>query len=130
MLTFLDSTSVEEAIGQVLRDAGVSENVYYNRPSSVKGDLKDFVVCKVVGNIQDLHAIGECTLSVRLFAQDAQNFKNRKRLSVMHEKTVEAMPRSIDRLLIDHTPTVVGDAPDGYGYHVRIINYSLILKSV
>lgn len=130
MANVFDNSAIEEAVGEVLRDAGVSKNVYYNRPSSVKSDLSDFVVCRVVGNVQDLRTHGECTLSVRLFALDAQNFKNRKKLSSMQKKTVESMPRSVENLLIDDTPTVLGDTPDGYGYHVRIINYSLILKSI
>ena len=130
MVNNFDQTAIEEAVAQVLRDADVSKNVYYNRPSSAKANLSDFVVCKVSGRIGDLYAFGECTLSIHLFAKDAQNFKSGTKLSVMQAKVIESMPRSIDNLLIDNTPNIVGDTSDGNDYHVRIINYSLILKSV
>lgn len=125
-----DQTSIEDIVGGVIREMGVSANVYPNRPRSSSADLKDFVVCKVTGNITDLRALGACTLSVSLFAKDAANGKNREKLSIMQGKLIAGMPRSIENLLIDDVPRIVGDTPDKNGYHARIINYSLILKVV
>lgn len=125
-----DQSAIEDSIGEVLRTIGVSKNVYSNRPRSISADLKDFVVCKVVGSIDDLRAFGSCTLSVSLFAKDVSNVKNRKKLSVMQEKVTQGMPRSYDGLLIDDVPKILGDSADKDGYHARIIHYSLIIKTV
>lgn len=125
-----DQSAIEDTVGDVIRGLGVSANVYPNRPRSSSADLKDFVVCKITGNITDLRAFGTCTLSVHLFARDIANGKNRDKLSIMQRTLIEGMPRSVENLLIDDVPTVVGDTPDKNGYHARIINYSLILKVV
>lgn len=123
-----DQTRIEDLVGNVIRGLGVSANVYPNRPRSSLADLKDFVVCKVTGRIEDLRSFGACTLSVHLFAKDAAHGKNREKLSAMQRTLIEGMPRSVENLLIDDVPTIVGDTPDKNGYHARIINYSLILK--
>lgn len=125
-----DQTKIVRAVCDALRDAGVSKKVFGNRPASMSSDLADFVVCRVSGRVSDLAAFGECTLSVSLFAKDVANMVNDKKLSVMQEKVIYGLPRSIGGILIDDTPNILGDAPDGNGYHARIINYSLIIKSV
>lgn len=125
-----DQTAIEDVLGGVIRDIGVSANVFPNRPRSSSADLKDFVVCKVTGNVTDLRALGTCTVSVHLFAKDIANGKNRDKLSFMQRTLIEGMPRSVENLLIDDVPTIVGDTPDKNGYHARIILYSLILKVV
>ena len=130
MANNFDQSAIEAAVGTIIRTLGVSSNVYYNRPRSTNANLKDFVVCKVTGSITDATALGECTLSVSLFAQDVSNMKNAKKLSVMQQKLITGMPRSTGGLLIDANPRIIGDAPDENGYHARIINYSLIIKSV
>jgi len=48
----------------------------------------------------------------------------------MQGKLIAGMPRSTEKLLIDANPRIIGDAPDENGYHVRIIHYSIIIKSV
>lgn len=128
MPNIFDQTRIEDLVGNVIRGLGVSANVYPNRPRSSLADLKDFVVCKVTGRIEDLRSFGACTLSVHLFAKDAAHGKNREKLSAMQRTLIEGMPRSVENLLIDDVPTIVGDTPDKNGYHARIINYSLILK--
>lgn len=130
MINNFDSTVIEEAVASVLRTANVSKNVFYNRPRSSTSDLSDFVVCKVTGDINDRFAFGQCTLSIHLFARDVQNAKNRKKLSVMQGKTLEAVPRIIDdKIITDGTPRIIGDTEDGNGYHARIINYKVTIKA-
>lgn len=130
MVNNFDQTAIEEAVGAVLRTAGVSSNVYHNRPRSSVADLSDFVVCKVSGGLRDRYALGQCTLSVHLFARNVQNMKNGKKLSVMQGKTILGMPRIIDdTIIIDGTPTIIGDTDDGNGYHARIINYKVTIKA-
>lgn len=125
-----DQTEFETLVGDALYGLGVSKNVFANRPVSLAKDLADFVVCRISGRVTDLAAFGECTLSVSLFAKDLSNMKNGKKLSVMQTKVIEGLPRSIGPLIIDNTPNILGDAPDGNGYHARVINYSLIIKAV
>lgn len=130
MINNFDSTVIEEAIADVLRNANVSKNVFYNRPRSSTDDLSDFVVCKVTGDINDRFAFGQCTLSIHLFARDVNNMKNRKKLSVMQGKCLNAVPRIIDDTIItDGTPRIIGDTEDGNGYHARIINYKVTVKA-
>lgn len=123
-----DPTSIETAVGDALYAAGVSKNVLPNRPKSMQRDLTDFVVCHVTGSVEDLSAFGRCVVSVQLFARDVSGVKNAKKLSAMQKKVIGGMPRSVDGILIESTPVVVGDTTDNEGYHARIINYSLILK--
>lgn len=124
-----DQTAIEDAIGDVLYEAGVSANVFHNRPKSSTKDLADFVVCRVTGTIRDLAAIGQGFISVSLFAKDLANMKNTKKLSVMQEKTIRSIPGSIGEIIIDNRPNVLGDTPDGNGYHARIIEFSIIIKT-
>ena len=125
-----DQSIIEKAVGDEIRRIGVSSHVFHNRPRSSNENLADFVVCKVSGTIEDMAAIGRCNLSVHLFAKDASNMKNSKKLSVMQARLIEGMPHSIGQLLIDGTPDIIGDTSDQYGYHIRIINYSTIIKIV
>ena len=129
MINNFDQTAIEDAVVEVLQAANVSRHVFHNRPRSETTDLTDFIVCKVTGSINDRFAFGQCTLSVHLFARNVQNEKNAKKLSVMQGKVLPAIPRSVGNLIIDGTPTIVGDADDGNGYHARIINYKVTIKA-
>lgn len=122
-------TDIERLMGEAIRDLGVSENVFPNRPRSSNLNLKDFVVCRVSGGVSDLAALGRCVVSVSLFAQDVANVKNGKKLSVMQRK-LEGIPLWIEPLLIKGTPTILGDTSDGNGYHARIINFKVFIKAV
>lgn len=127
-----DQTIIETAIADVIRGLGISTNVFNNRPKSSEKNLKDFVVCKVVGNIRDYGAYGICTVAVHLFAQDVANMKNGKKLSVMQEKLKEGVSNEIDGMVLDFKGIEpIGDTPDGFGYHVRIIQLKqVIIKTV
>lgn len=125
-----NETAIFDTLSDIIRESGVSKNVFPNRPSSSKNDLSDFVVCRISGRIDDLAAYGECVASIALFAKNVSNIKNKDKLSVMQERLFAGMPRSANRLLIDGRPDILGDTTDGNGYHVRIVNYSLIIKSV
>lgn len=132
MMNNFDQTIIETAIADVVRGLGISTNVFNNRPKSSEKNLKDFVVCKVVGNIRDYGAYGICTVAVHLFAQDVANMKNGKKLSVMQEKLKEGVSNEIDGMVLDFKGIEpVGDTPDGFGYHVRIIQLKqVIIKTV
>ena len=128
-MNIFDQTEIETSVAQLLRDGNVSKNVYHNRPRSSTTDLTDFVVCKVTGSIVDRSAFGKCSLSIHLFARNIQNMKNGKKLSVMQGRTLASVPRSLNDLIIDGTPRILGDTDDGNGYHARIINYKVTIKA-
>ena len=48
--------------------------------------------------------------------------------SVMQKK-LQSLPLWLDKLLIDGHPRIVGDTSDGNGYHVRIINFKVYIKT-
>ena len=126
-----DQTVIETAISQVIRSLGVSTHVFNNRPRSSDKDLKDFVVCNVMGSIKDYGAFGMCTVAVHLFAQDMSNMKNGKKLSVMQKKLKEGFSGNIGDLVLDFKVVEpVGDTSDGNGYHIRIIQLKKVIIKI
>lgn len=131
MMNNFDQTIIETAIADVIRGLGISANVFNNRPKSSEKNLKDFVVCKVVGNIRDYGAYGICTVAVHLFAQDVANMKNGKKLSVMQGKLKEGVSNEIGGMVLDFKGIEpIGDTPDGFGYHVRIIQLKQVIIKI
>lgn len=126
-----DQTVIERAISEVIRTLGVSANVFNNRPRSSDKNLKDFVVCKVVGAIRDFSAFGMCTVSVQLFAQDAAGMKNGEKLPIMQGKIKERMSASVGDMILDITGVEpIGDTPDKNGYHIRIIQLKKVIIKI
>lgn len=123
-----DITDIEKLISDEVRTLGVSANVWNNRPKATSDTINDFVVVKVSGGISDKAAYGDCRVSVQLFARDVKEMKNAKKLSVM-QKTLEALPLWIEPLLIDGNPRIIGDTADDFGFHARIINFKVFIKS-
>ena len=124
-----DITDIENAVSGAIRTMGVSSHVWNNRPKATDDDIDDFVVVKVSGGITDKAAFGQCRIAIHLFARDVLEMKNAKRLSVM-QKALESLPLWIDKCLIDGHPRIVGDTPDDFGFHARIITYRLFIKAV
>lgn len=126
-----DQTVIETAVGDALRQLGVSDNVFHNRPRSSTLDLKDFVVCKVTGAIRDYGAFGKCAVAVHLFALDVRNMKNGKKLSVMQGKLKSQIPLEIGNIVLDFREVQpIGDTPDGNGYHVRIVQLNNVIIKI
>ena len=123
-----DITDVESAVAGVIRTMGVSSHVWTNRPKATDDDIDDFVVVKVTGGITDKAALGLTRVAVHLFARDVKEMKNAKRLSVM-QKAILTLPLAIDKYLIDGHPRIVGDTPDDFGFHARIITFRLFIKA-
>ena len=124
-----DITDIEKAVTDTVRAMGVSTHVWNNRPKATADDIDDFVVVKVTGGISDKAAFGQTRIAVHLFARDVREMKNSARLSVM-QKAVEGLPLWIDKCLIDGHPRIVGDTPDDFGFHARIITFRLYIKAV
>ena len=131
-----DITDVERLATEAIRGLGISEHVWNNRPKATDDSIAEFVVVKVTGGITDKAAFGQTRLAVHLFARDISEMKNSKKLSVMQKKLVNLplwiqpdTPGEGHGLLIDGNPRIVGDTPDDFGFHARIITYRLFIKA-
>ena len=123
-----DISDIEKAVTDALRAMSITPNVWNNRPKATADDIDDFIVVKVTGGITDKAAFGQCRIAISLFARDIREMKNSKRLSAM-QKSIYGLPLWIDKYLIDGHPRYVGDTPDDFGFHARIITYRLYIKS-
>lgn len=128
MINDFDITAIEDEVRAIVRNLKVSDKVYANRPKAAESS-SDFVVVKV-SDIADLAAYGECVVSIDLFAKDASGFKNGKKLSLMYQKLVNGLPASSGRLIFDTEPNILGDTPDDYGFHARLIRIKTIVKAI
>lgn len=129
MMNDFDITDIEMAFSDAIRDLGVSQHVWNNRPKATDDSINDFAVVKVTGGISDKYAFGQCRVSLYLFARDVKEMKNAAKLSYMQKVFTEGMPLRLDKYISDHTPRYVGDTADDFGFHVRIISFSVIIKS-
>lgn len=127
MINNFDISAVEDEIIGIIRSLEISDNIYPNRPKAAE-PAQDFVVVRVDG-VNDRSAYGECVVFIELFAKDTGLVKNRKRLSVMYQNLRKGFPASSSRLLFDTEPDVIGDTPDDFGFHARIIRIKTTIKA-
>ena len=125
-----DITDIETTLKGIVRRAGVSQNVYSNRPKATTSPKDDFVVVSVVGKVNDLDAFGQCKVMIYLFARDAQGFKNGVKLSLMYTAFIAGLPGFDGKYEYNQTPSTLGDIADDYGYHARVIELFVNIKSV
>lgn len=123
-----DITAIEDEIRQIVRGLGISGKVFTNRPTE-RTPSNDFVVVNLSGGTEDLKAYGDCIVDVNLFTKDVDGFKNGKRLSVMQKKFADGFPSSTETMLFDTDYSILGDTPDGFGYHARIIRIKTTIKA-
>lgn len=119
-----DITTIEESVRAIVRSLGVSDNVFCNRPKSIPESVSDFVVVKVSGTVFDLAAYATCTIRIDLFAKDINAVKNGKKLSVMYEKLVAGIPTAVDKIFLTSSPNQIGDTPDDFGFHARMLQFN------
>ena len=122
-----DITDIEALVSAEVRKLGIT-HVWNNRPKATDDSISDFVVVRVSGGITDKAAFGQCRLSIYIYVRDVKGMKNAKKLSVIYKK-INELPLWIDPLLIDGHPRIVGDTPDDFGFHCRIINYRITIKT-
>lgn len=122
-----DITDIEKAVSEAVRALGFPR-VWNNRPKAIDDTIDDFLVVKVSGGIADKAAFGQTRLAISIFVRDVREMKNSKRLSVL-QKTLEGLPLWIGDNLLDGHPRIVGDTPDDFGFHARIITYRLYIKA-
>lgn len=128
MTNNFDISEIRKTVMGILKSLGVSKKIYPNRPK-VADTANDFVVVEV-GTVQDRAAFGECMIDVALFAKDIDYVMNDAKLSMMYRKISEGFPASEGRLLFDTEPDVLGDTPDDFGFHARIIRIKTTIKSI
>lgn len=131
-----DITDVERLVTDAVRDLGVSAHVWNNRPKATDDSIAEFVVVKVTGGITDKAAFGQTRVAIQLFARDVNEMKNAKKLSVMQKRLADLPlwiepedPAQGNGVLIDGHPRIVGDSPDDFGFHARIITFRLFVKA-
>lgn len=124
-----DITDIETTLKGIVRNAGVSETVYSNRPKATPSPKDNFVVVSVVGRVDDRAAFGECRVLIYLFARDTQAFKNGPKLSIMYNAFRAGLPGFDGKYEFNQTPSVLGDIADDYGYHARVIELFVNIKS-
>lgn len=129
MINDFDISAIENNVIDIVRDLGVSSKVYPNRPKAAES-ASDFVVINVASGINDLAAYGECTVRIDLFAKDINGIKNRNKLSSMYQKLIKGFPASSGRLLFETEFNTLGDTPDDFGYHARLIRIKTIIKAI
>ena len=128
MTNNFDISEIRRTVMGIIKTLGVSKKIYPNRPK-VADTANDFVVVEV-GAIDDMSTDGECTVTVSLFAKDIDHVMNDTKLSVMYRKIADGLPASEGRLLFDTEPNVLGDTPDDFGFHARIIRIKTTIKSI
>lgn len=129
MRSTYDITEIENEVRDIVRSLGVSSRVYSNRPREA-APSNDFVVVGVSGTTEDLETYGMCIVDISLFAKDNDSLKNGKRLSVMYHRLAEGFPASRGRLLFDTNFKILGDTPDDFGFHARIIRIPVTIKAI
>lgn len=128
MTNNFDISAIRKEVMGIVRTLGVSKKVYPNRPKAAE-TAADFVVVDV-GAVEDLAAYGQCTVELHLFAKDIDFVMNDAKLSAMYGKVAKGFPSSSGRLLFDNEPNVLGDTPDDFGFHVRIIRIRTTIKAI
>lgn len=121
-------TEIEDTFKALLGSVTSLGKVYNDRPKAEEKTNDFFTVVKCIGGLDDEHTYATTTLYVALFAKDLSHIKNSKKLGVMQKALFNAMPAERENILIDQHPDVLPDVADDYGYHARIINFSILIK--
>lgn len=131
-------STIEGALKAMVKSWTIGERVYNNRPkAAVPAD--SFVVTYIIGQVNDNAVFGSTTVAIDLFAKDLNNEKNEVKLGWMYDEFVRLFPARYDvveggevkaSFLFDQHPVVLGDAPDDYGFHARMIQVKTIIKAI
>ena len=127
-MKFYSVSNLESAFRDFVIGGGVTTTVYDARPKAAVPQ-NDFAVVRMTGKLEDMATYGETEMGVHLFAKDIQAFKNTEKLDLMHERLMAAVPAETDDLVIDIHPFVLPDYADDYGFHARIITFSVTVKN-
>lgn len=129
MINNFDISAIESDVIAIVRRLNVSGKVYPNRPKSAD-TASDFVVVSVSEAVYDKAAFGESVVRIDLFAKDIDSIKNSKKLSLMYSRLAGGFPASSGRLIFDTEWNILGDTPDDFGYHARMIRIPITIKAI
>lgn len=127
-MKFYSVSDLESAFRDFVISGGVTTTVYDARPKAAVPQ-NDFAVVRMTGKLEDMATYGETEMGVHLFAKDLQAFKNTEKLDLMHERLMAAVPAETEDYVIDIHPFVLPDVADDYGFHARIITFSVTVKN-
>lgn len=131
-------TLLEDTIKALLRQSGITDKIYPNRPKSATSE-QSFVVVEMNASLIDEDTYADCVVGVHLFAKDVNNVKNGQRLNWLYNHVIDGIPAEyevkengnvIASYVIDLNPIVLPDVPDDFGFHARIIQYSITIKNL
>lgn len=129
MVNNFDISAIRQEIIDILKGIGVSQKVYPNRPKATS-PASDFIVVSISNGVNDLSAYGECVIHIYLFAKDIDGLINDKKLSLMYQRLVAGFPAASGRLLFDNEWNILGDTPDDFGFHARLIRIKSTIKAI
>lgn len=129
MINDFDISTIEDEVMAIIKSLGVSKKVYPNRPK-IADPASDFVVVSTIDGVKDLSVYGTCAIRIDLFAKDLESTKNNKKLSYMYQKLRNGFPAASGRLLFDTEWDVLGDTPDDFGFHARLIRIKTTVKAI
>ena len=129
MINDFDISTIEDEVIAIIKNLGVSKKVYPNRPK-VADPSSDFVVVSTINGVKDMSAYGTCDIRIDLFAKDLDSVKNNKKLSSMYQKLRKGFPADSGRLLFNTEWNILGDTPDDFGFHARLIRIQTTVKSI
>ena len=127
-MKFYSVSDLESAFRDFVISGGVTTTVYDARPKA-SVPQNDFAIVRMTGKLEDMATYGETEMGVHLFAKDLQAFKNTDKLDLMHERLMAAVPAETEDYVIDIHPFVLPDVADDYGFHARIITFSVTVKN-
>lgn len=131
-------TLLEDTIKNLLRQSGIEDKIYPNRPKSAIS-APSFVVVEMDASLVDEDTYADCMVGIHLFAKDVNNTKNGQRLNWLYNHVIDGIPAEYDVIengnivasyIIDLNPIVLPDVPDDFGFHARIIQYSITIKNI
>ena len=129
MMNNFDISAIREEVMDIVTNLGVSQKVLPNRPKATS-PASDFVVVSLVNGVSDLAAYGDCTIRIDLFAKDVDGIINDRKLSNMYQRLVTGFPAESGRLLFDKEWNILGDTPDDFGFHARLIRIKTTIKAI
>lgn len=88
---YINISAIETHLDKVLREK-VSKSCYAGRlPSTLREDVKEYVVIDCAAGISDLHAYGTGIVNIYLYAQPINGLKNVSVLSRLEKKFIAAL---------------------------------------
>ena len=129
MMNSYDISEIRQEVMNIVRNIGVSKKVLPNRPKATS-PATDFVVVSLVNGVSDLAAYGDCTIRIDLFAKDIDGIINDKKLSNMYQSLIAGFPAASGRLIFDTEWNILGDTPDDFGFHARLIRIKTTIKAI